>query len=120
MTLCGVMKNILLVVASVLIWGTVVNGLQVVGYGIALAGLVYYGVGYDGIMTYATVTMAYASKLWEGQPDTPAAFRSALVKKALLIGTFVVIVILLVRGIASQSSTLQEALQEPTGKSDSS
>ncbi|KAG0649005.1 putative sugar phosphate phosphate translocator [Hyphodiscus hymeniophilus] len=67
MTLCGVLKNILLVIASVLIWGTIISSLQILGYGIATLGLIYYGVGYDGCMTYYTVTRKYASKLWEGE-----------------------------------------------------
>ena len=69
MTLCGVLKNILLVVASVVIWGTIIGGLQVFGYGIALAGLVYYGVGYDGIMTYWAAIVGFAAKLGESNPE---------------------------------------------------
>ncbi|KAH8811924.1 triose-phosphate transporter [Xylogone sp. PMI_703] len=57
MTLCGVLKNILIVIASVLVWGTVITGLQIIGYTIASAGLVYYGVGYDGIVSYYTYSM---------------------------------------------------------------
>src|SRR5690348_1241652 len=38
----GVLKDILLVILSVLIWSTPVTQLQVFGYSIALAGLVYY------------------------------------------------------------------------------
>ena len=45
MTLCGVLKDILLVAASILIWGTEISGLQAFGYGIALCGLVYYKLG---------------------------------------------------------------------------
>ncbi|KAJ3207347.1 hypothetical protein HDU67_007527 [Dinochytrium kinnereticum] len=42
MCLSGVLKDIILVVASVLIWWTTVTRLQIVGYGTALAGLVLY------------------------------------------------------------------------------
>jgi hypothetical protein len=66
MTLCGVLKNILLVFASILIWGTVVTGLQVLGYGIALMGLVYYGVGYEGLIVYYTSMKYFATELWAG------------------------------------------------------
>ncbi|KAL3423244.1 duf250 domain membrane protein [Phlyctema vagabunda] len=59
MTLCGVLKNILIVVASVMIWGTIVSPLQILGYSIALAGLVYYGVGYQGIRTYFKQLLAF-------------------------------------------------------------
>ena len=49
MTLCGVLKDILLVAASMLIWGTPVSGLQFFGYSIALGGMVYYKLGGDSI-----------------------------------------------------------------------
>ncbi|KAL1642269.1 hypothetical protein SLS58_005609 [Diplodia intermedia] len=45
LTLCGVLKDILLVVASVLIFWDPVTMTQVFGYGIALAGLMYYKLG---------------------------------------------------------------------------
>jgi hypothetical protein len=45
LTLSGVLKDILLVVLSVIIWGTPVTALQMLGYSIALAGLIYYKVG---------------------------------------------------------------------------
>ncbi|PWY87450.1 TPT-domain-containing protein [Aspergillus heteromorphus CBS 117.55] len=49
MTLVSVPKNILLIVCSVLIWGTVISGLQIFGYTIALLGLLYYSVGWQTI-----------------------------------------------------------------------
>jgi drug/metabolite transporter (DMT)-like permease len=52
LTLCGVLKDILLVVASVIIWGTVVTPLQFIGYGIALSGLVYYKLGAEALKGY--------------------------------------------------------------------
>ncbi|KAB2579607.1 hypothetical protein BFW01_g4925 [Lasiodiplodia theobromae] len=45
LTLCGVLKDILLVVASVVIFWDPVTGTQIFGYGIALAGLMYYKLG---------------------------------------------------------------------------
>lgn len=47
MTLTGIFKNILLVVASVIIWNTTITPLQFLGYGLALCGLVYYSLGYE-------------------------------------------------------------------------
>lgn len=52
MTLCGVLKDVMLVIASMIIWGTPVTGLQFFGYSIALAGMVYYKLGYDAIKGY--------------------------------------------------------------------
>jgi len=54
LTLCGVLKDIMLVAASMLIWGTHVSGLQFFGYSIALGGMVYYKLGYDALKNYAT------------------------------------------------------------------
>lgn len=62
MTLCGVLKNILLVAASMLIWGTIVGGLQAFGFSIALVGLVYYSIGYDGFASFGSAIVAWFSK----------------------------------------------------------
>jgi len=49
LTLCGALKNILIVAVSIVIWGTIITSLQVFGYGIATVGLVYYGLGWKGV-----------------------------------------------------------------------
>lgn len=36
-------------IISVVIWGTVITGLQWLGYSIATVGLIYYSLGWDGI-----------------------------------------------------------------------
>ena len=53
MTLCGVLKDILLVAASMALWQTPVTPLQFFGYSVALSGLVYYKVGADKLKEYA-------------------------------------------------------------------
>ncbi|KAK0634854.1 triose-phosphate transporter family-domain-containing protein [Bombardia bombarda] len=53
LTLCGVLKDVMLVVASMVIWGTQVSGLQFFGYSIALGGMVYYKLGYEALKGYA-------------------------------------------------------------------
>ncbi|KAL9580023.1 MAG: hypothetical protein Q9212_004740 [Teloschistes hypoglaucus] len=45
LTLCGVLKSICLMVASVIIWSTVVMPMQFIGNFIAMGGLVYYNLG---------------------------------------------------------------------------
>lgn len=45
LTLCGVLKDILLVMASMAIFGDPVTIIQYFGYSIALGGLVYYRLG---------------------------------------------------------------------------
>ncbi|KAK7940927.1 uncharacterized protein PG986_013314 [Apiospora aurea] len=47
MNLTGILKAILLVVASMLIWGAPVTLMQVFGYSIALVGMFYYSMGPD-------------------------------------------------------------------------
>ncbi|KKY29199.1 putative triose-phosphate transporter [Phaeomoniella chlamydospora] len=49
MTLAGILKNIVVVVASVAIWATEVSMLQVVGYALALGGLVNFSLGWERI-----------------------------------------------------------------------
>lgn len=53
MTLCGVLKDVLLVAASMMIWGTPISPLQAFGYTIALGGMVYYKLGFDALKGYA-------------------------------------------------------------------
>ncbi|GAO16270.1 uncharacterized protein UV8b_08208 [Ustilaginoidea virens] len=60
LTLCGVLKDIMLVVASMAIWGTPVTGLQFFGYTIALGGMVYYKLGYEQLKGY----MGEANRQW--------------------------------------------------------
>ncbi|CAJ2513237.1 Uu.00g013560.m01.CDS01 [Anthostomella pinea] len=54
LTMSGVLKDILLVVASMAIFGDPVTGQQYVGYSIALGGLVYYKLGAEKIQSMAT------------------------------------------------------------------
>jgi hypothetical protein len=116
MTLCGVGKNILLVVASVLIWGTIITGLQVFGYTIALAGLVYYGVGYEGIQAYYSTTQQFAWNLWEGEKEKEGATiqRSTMLRKAIIVSVFALIMVLLMAGIAMQNRGATEYIQDVT------
>ena len=61
MTLCGVLKDVLLVCASIAIWGTPVTALQIFGYSIALCGMIYYKLGADNIKSFfAELTRQWA------------------------------------------------------------
>jgi hypothetical protein len=53
MRLCGILKDILIVVVSMLLWHTPINQLQIFGYTISLCGLVYYCVGGEKLREYA-------------------------------------------------------------------
>ncbi|KAG7113601.1 sugar phosphate/phosphate translocator like protein [Verticillium longisporum] len=52
LTLCGVLKDVMLVAASMMIWGTKVSALQFFGYTIALGGMVFYKLGYEQLRGY--------------------------------------------------------------------
>ncbi|KAL8705132.1 MAG: hypothetical protein Q9201_001735 [Fulgogasparrea decipioides] len=58
LTLCGVLKNISLIAASMFIWGTVVTPIQFVGNGIALTGLVYYQLGAEKVRSIFETLLA--------------------------------------------------------------
>lgn len=82
MTLCGVLKDILLVVASMVIWHTPVTFTQFFGYSIALAGLVYYKLGADKIREYA----GQANRSWaEYGAKHPAQRRGIVIGAAVLV-----------------------------------
>jgi hypothetical protein len=54
LTLCGILKDILLVMCSMLIWGTQVSLTQFFGYSIALGGLLYYKLGADQLKQHVS------------------------------------------------------------------
>lgn len=116
MTLTGVLKNIIIVATSVLIWGTAIGGVQISGYAVALAGLVYYGVGFDGIMTYLNVSRAYASKLWSGSVESTISSWTFLTRKILLITLYATIVLLLLTGLAVKTGKAPEFVQDLIAK----
>ncbi|KAF4218128.1 hypothetical protein CNMCM8980_000222 [Aspergillus fumigatiaffinis] len=91
MTLCGVLKDILLVAASMMIWQTPVTPLQFFGYSIALIGLVYYKLGGDKLREYA----GQANRSWaEYGANHPAQ------RKSIIIGAVVLIFFLLIGSMA--------------------
>ncbi|GFF35056.1 probable sugar phosphate/phosphate translocator At4g32390 [Aspergillus lentulus] len=91
MTLCGVLKDILLVAASMMIWQTPVTPLQFFGYSIALIGLVYYKLGGDKIREYT----GQANRSWaEYGANHPAQ------RKSIIIGAVVLIFFLLIGSMA--------------------
>ncbi|KAI9889769.1 MAG: hypothetical protein M1814_004971 [Vezdaea aestivalis] len=89
LTLCGVLKDILLVVASILIWGTVITPLQMFGYFIALGGLVYYKLGAEKLKEY----LAEGGRSW-----TDFGVRRPILRK-LMVGGAVAMAFLLFLGV---------------------
>ncbi|KAI0378453.1 TPT-domain-containing protein [Hypomontagnella monticulosa] len=85
MTLCGVLKDVMLVVASMLIWGTPVSALQAFGYTIALGGMIYYKLGFDALKGYA----GEAGRHWAEFGATRPALRKIVVVVAVLLFVFI-------------------------------
>ncbi|KAK3995619.1 triose-phosphate transporter family-domain-containing protein [Cladorrhinum sp. PSN332] len=104
MTLTGILKNILLVVVAVMIWHTSITALQAFGYSIALAGLLYYSLGWDQIVVISATAGLYLKRLWEqvtgtGSGEDPTAGRlPAAVRRALVMGLAAVTIVILLGG----------------------
>lgn len=91
LTLCGVLKDVLLVAASMLIWGTKISGLQAFGYSIALMGMIYYKLGQKELKPF----IAEASRRWAEFGATKPALR-----KLLIFTFFIVSIIFLFNQLA--------------------
>jgi len=115
MTLTGILKNILLVVVSVAIWATPISQLQCLGYSIALAGLVYYSLGWDHIIALVGTSVTYARggyELLSSSSRTEAGHGSAsdypfAVRRGTAMGLAAVLVTILVGGFLFGGSASQ-------------
>lgn len=104
MTLTGILKNILLVVVSVMIWDTTISWLQFLGYSIALAGLVYYSIGWDQMVALSHAMWLYTKDGYvavRGSPGSGAGGEEqgrlpSAVRRALIAGVAVITVMILV------------------------
>jgi hypothetical protein len=92
MTLSGVLKDILLVIASMLIFRDPVSGLQAFGYTIALCGLVYYKLGADKIKEY----IGQGQRSW-----ADFGVRRPILRRLAVMALVVVTIFLLLGGISS-------------------
>ncbi|KAI4190984.1 MAG: hypothetical protein L6R41_000434 [Letrouitia leprolyta] len=88
LTLCGVLKDILLVVISVTFRSEPVTALQVFGYSIALAGLVYYKLGADMVKA----KLSDAGRAWADYGVRHPALRKVIVFVGMLLLAIVVLV----------------------------
>ncbi|KAI9846714.1 MAG: hypothetical protein M1837_003770 [Sclerophora amabilis] len=91
LTLCGVLKDVLLVGASMLIWGTPISGLQAFGYAIALGGLVYYKLGAETLKEY----VSHGSRMWADYGN-----RRPVMRKLMIFGAVILGLIILLGGVA--------------------
>ncbi|KAG9246485.1 hypothetical protein BJ878DRAFT_279001 [Calycina marina] len=94
MILCGVLKNILLVIASVVTWGIIV----------------YYGVGYEGIQIYYEHAKEYAIKLWEGAPETATSSQTKSLWKGIIVGMNTLIALLLIIWTRAKSQESSDSI----------
>ncbi|KAK4981268.1 hypothetical protein LTR66_010126 [Elasticomyces elasticus] len=92
LTLSGVLKDILLVFASILIFRDPVSGLQFFGYSIALGGLIYYKLGAGKLKDLA----AQGQMAWA---DYGA--RRPVMRKLIIFGIVIVVLFLVLGGIGS-------------------
>ncbi|KAI6248110.1 putative sugar phosphate/phosphate translocator [Erysiphe necator] len=91
LTLCGVLKDILLVAASMIIWGTQISSLQAFGYTIALGGMIYYKLGQKELKPF----FSEISRRWAEFGANKPVFR-----KLLIITTFILTIFFLLGGLA--------------------
>lgn len=87
LTLSGVLKDILLVFASMFLFGDPVTLLQAFGYGIALAGLVYYKLGADKLKEY----LGQGGMMWAEFGATRPAARKLIIFAILLLSMFMLL-----------------------------
>lgn len=97
MTLTGILKNILLIVASVFIWNTSISGLQFLGYAVALGGLVVYSTGIEQLKNAFFNTGTWARNVWNS-PNLEEGRLSPRVRRALIMGLAALISAMLVAG----------------------
>ncbi|PBP20921.1 DUF250 domain membrane protein [Diplocarpon rosae] len=91
LTLCGVLKDILLVGASMLIWGTKISGLQAFGYTIALGGMIYYKLGQKELKPF----IAECTRRW-----AEFGANSPVLRKLVIFSAFTATLFLLLGGLA--------------------
>ncbi|KFY42536.1 hypothetical protein V494_02369 [Pseudogymnoascus sp. VKM F-4513 (FW-928)] len=88
LTLCGVIKNVGIVVLSVILWGTIVSGLQWIGYSIASAALIYYSLGWEGIKN----ALSQGQTMWESRGMNLRGKNLTVIAAVGVITTFLLVV----------------------------
>ena len=91
MTLCGVLKDIMLVFASIMIWGNPVTLTQFFGYSIALCGMVYYKLGADSLKS----AFSDVSRKWGEYGQ-----RKPIQRKIVTFGATILFIMVLILGFA--------------------
>lgn len=99
MTLTGILKNILLIIASVVIWHTSITFMQFAGYAVALFGLVIYSTGWEQLKTSGAGVVTRVRAAWNSHALDEGRL-SPLVRRALFFGLLTLISLMLVLGFA--------------------
>lgn len=87
LTLSGVLKDILLVFASMFLFKDPVSLLQAFGYSIALGGLIYYKLGGEKLKEY----LGQGSMKWQELGHTRPVLRKLMIFTAVIISVFMVL-----------------------------
>ncbi|KAI0572610.1 hypothetical protein TUN199_10923 [Pyrenophora tritici-repentis] len=87
LTLSGVLKDILLVFASMFLFKDPVTPLQAFGYAIALGGLVYYKLGGEKLKEY----LGQGSMKWQELGHTRPVLRKLMIFTAVVISVFFIL-----------------------------
>jgi len=87
LTLSGVLKDILLVIASMTVFRDPVSGLQFFGYGIALAGLLYYKLGGDKMKE----VVSDSQRAWAEYGNRSPVMRKVLTFVLVLVTVFMLL-----------------------------
>jgi hypothetical protein len=87
LTLSGVLKDILLVFASIMLFRDPVSLLQAFGYSIALGGLVYYKLGGQKMKDY----LGHGSLAWAELGQTRPILRKLIILGGVVISFFLVL-----------------------------
>ncbi|MDI1487490.1 MAG: hypothetical protein OHK93_006760 [Ramalina farinacea] len=106
MTLCGVLKDILLVAASIAIWHTVISPLQYFGYSVALCGLVYYKLGGATIKS----KLADANMSW-AEYGVKHPIQRKLIVLGITMGFFVTLMFGLAPTIGYDPNMIRDAIK---------
>ncbi|TPX08172.1 uncharacterized protein E0L32_001932 [Thyridium curvatum] len=110
LTLTGILKNVLLIFVSVLIWHTHITALQFLGYAVALGGLLFYSDSLKWEHVQGASTWA------RGVMDSPRLDEtrlSPLVRKTLIAAMALLIVGMLVVGITFDDTMAKVAGRSP-------
>ncbi len=106
LTLTGILKNVLLIFASVMIWHTSITPLQFFGYAIALLGLLVYSesLRWDHVAGFGV----FVRGVWES-PSLDETRLSPLVRKTLMLAMGVLITGMLVVGFSYDTTAATPA-----------